>query len=466
LMAVLMEAEARVAERLAASGKRKAATEIYESLITSERPDSVRRGAFSALIALDGDHGENRILQGIKSSDQILRPLAIAAVRSLPRTISSEIFAASMPNLTPPEQIWLIESLTTRTDTAARRIIVSCLQSKDTVVRISAARALADAGDPDCALPLTQALTKANDSEEVQVLERALGRLPGGEQTDLAVLGQLKNAQGEARARLISSLTERQNPEALRTVFAEADNPDLIVASAAYHALGHMAVDDGLSVLLNKFAFLTNKDLYPAASESARDAVVATDDPTKRWLAIKTALAHCQDVEIRCALLQLLPLCGNAEALDVLRGTAIDSNSRVRDAGVRALADWPDLSAWKDLHAILQRSELEVHCSLAFRALVRLASEGNQGADGELAQRYRDLLQAARADEELKLVLGALGGQARPFALDLALPLLEKSSVHAEAEATVRRIAEALKNSDPQAAAQALSKLGSQYSHH
>jgi HEAT repeat protein len=175
---------------------------------------------------------------------------------------------------------------------------------------------------------------------------------------------------------------------------------------------------------------------------------------------VKAALAHCQDIEIRCALLQLLPLCGNADALDTLRAAALDSNSRVRDAVVRALADWPDPSVEKDLYAILQKPESEVHRSLAFRALVRQLSESNQGTDGQLPQHYRDLLQATRSDEELRLILGALGGLAQPFALDLALSLVDKPSVHAEAEAAVKRIAETIKTSDPRAAAQALSKLG------
>ncbi len=39
-----------------------------------------------------------------------------------------------------------------------------------------------------------------------------------------------------------------------------------------------------------------------------------------------------------------------------------------------------------------------------------------------------DLLDGARSDGEIKLILGALGGAANPDALKLALPLLDKPS--------------------------------------
>ena len=247
----------------------------------------------------------------------------------------------------------------------------------------------------------------------------------------------------------------------MQTVFEETENPDFIVATAAYRALGHMAVDDSLPVLLNKFASLTNKDLYSTAVESTRDAIVATDDSTKRSLAVKSGLAHCQDVEIRCALLELLPLCGNAEALQILKGAVVDPNSSVKDTAIRALADWPDSSAWDALYAILQTPDIKVHRSLAFRALVRLAREGNALPEDSTLERYRLLLQSARHDDELKLILSAIGDLAKPFALDLALPLLGNTNVHAEAEVAVRKIAEAVRNSAPRAAAQALSQLHS-----
>ncbi len=85
----------------------------------------------------------------------------------------------------------------------------------------------------------------------------------------------------------------------------------------------------------------------------------------------------------------------------------------------------------------------------------------NAHADEHLVARYRDLLDGARSDGEIKLILGALGGAANPDALKLALPLLDKPGVRPEAEVTVKKIAEAIKGEHPEAAKAALERLQS-----
>ena len=71
------------------------------------------------------------------------------------------------------------------------------------------------------------------------------------------------------------------------------------------------------------------------------------------------------------------------------------------------------------------------------------------------------MLEGARGDADLRLILGALGGAAQPGALELALPLLDNAGVRAEAEVAVKKIAEAIKAQDPKAAQEALKRLQS-----
>jgi hypothetical protein len=88
-------------------------------------------------------------------------------------------------------------------------------------------------------------------------------------------------------------------------------------------------------------------------------------------------------------------------------------------------------------------------------------SEENAHPDAKLIAHYRELLPEAQSDADLRLILGALGGAAHPDALKLALPLLDKTGVHAEAEVAVKKIAEAIKAQYPQAAEEALKRLRS-----
>jgi hypothetical protein len=117
--------------------------------------------------------------------------------------------------------------------------------------------------------------------------------------------------------------------------------------------------------------------------------------------------------------------------------------------------------AWDALAGIYRQPGSEVVRGLALRGLLRLAAEENAHPSAKLEDHYRLLLTGVHSDSDLRLILGALGGAAWPGALELALPLLSNPSVRPEAEAAVKKIAEAIKAQHPQAAQAALNRLQS-----
>jgi HEAT repeat protein len=453
------EADLRLAEQSAKAGDRKAAASIYEKLLTTSQSAAVRRGVFAALVRLDKDGGEARILQTLHGRDAVLKPVAIAAVRSLPSANASEKFARELSGLSPEEQVWLIDSLAARADAPARGALIASLGSTDADVRRAAAMALSRVGGATAVRPFANAIAAAKDPDEIRALESALGSLPSDRDTDKALIAEIKLARGDTRAHLISSLSSRRDPQVMAALFEEAENPDPAVAKAAYRVLAKAAAGEQLPMLLKKFAALRNADLRSEVEGFVEQAVVATDDVSRRSTAVRDALKQTVDVPSRAALLRLLPACGDAQALAALNSAASDADARVRDAAARALAEWPDGSAWNALFAIWRKPESDVHRPLVFRGLVRLASEANAQPDEKLVARYRELLDGARSDDEFKLILGALGGAANPDALKLALPLLDKPGVRAEAEVAVKKIAEAVGGKHPEAARAALARL-------
>lgn len=453
------EADLRLAGQLAKSGDRKAAAAIYESLIGSQHPASVRRGAFAALLRLEKDGGAARILQTLRGSDSMLRPVAIGAVRSLPSKGASEKFARELPGLAPEEQVWLVDSLAARNDPSARATLIASLSSTHAVVRRAAAGALGRVGGAAAVKPFAKAIAAASDADEARALESALGGLPADRATDQAVFAEIKAGQGSTRAHLIAALATRPGPQVTTLLLEETEHSDAVVAKAAYRVLARAGADDSLPLLLRKFAALRNAALRGEVEGFVEQAVGATEDASRRSAAVREALGQTRDVESRCSLLRLLPACGDAPALNALNAALTDVDASVRDAAVRALAEWPDLSAWLPLSAVWAKPASDAQRALALQGLVRLADEANANPDEKLLARYRELIAGARNDEELKKVLSALGGVAHPEALPLALPLLEKPAVRAEAEATVKRIAAAIKAKHPEAAQAALDRV-------
>jgi hypothetical protein len=200
-------------------------------------------------------------------------------------------------------------------------------------------------------------------------------------------------------------------------------------------------------------------DARADAERAAAKAMAKVADVSRRSETVRATLAKGPDIEARCALLRLLPNAADASSLAALRAADGDKEPRIHDAAVRALAAWPDATAWNALLAVYCRPEDSAHRALALRALVRLTGDLNAKPDAALVDRYRQLLAGARGDDERKLILSALAGAAHPGALELALSLLSNAGVRAETELAVKKIAASIAAQHPQAAQAALERL-------
>ncbi len=459
---VLTEAAIRCAAGLAASGNDKMATAAYQSLLIPSQPAYVRRAAMQGLLQLDKDQGELRILQAVRGSDSAVKPVAIAAVPFLRSKRASERFAAELPRLQPQEQVWLIDSLALRADLVARSAIAKSLAAPDPQVRRAAIAALGRVGDASSVALFARALANSDDPEERRAIEAALIGLSGGPPIDKAIVGELKQSSSTARACLIGVLARRQGPVANTVFFEEADNTDPAVAQAAFRALAKTAGASDLPAVLRKLLAVRDAAVRAEAEGAAAQAIGKVEDAPSRSAAVLDALRKAQGDDSIIALLRLLPRCGDAQALVVLKAAQQDSSAPVRETAVRALAEWPDASAWDVLVGIYRQGSTEALRSVALRGLVRLAGEGNAHPDSKLMDQYRQLLSASRGDADLKLILGALGAAAHPDALQLASPLLANAGIRPEAEAAVRKIAESIKAQHPEAAQEALQGIQAQ----
>jgi HEAT repeat protein len=454
----ITEALLRCAQGLANAGDRNGAIVLYQHLLTPSEPVYVRRSALSGLIRLDKDQGEKRILQVLHGTDSALKPVAIAAVRSVSSKGATERFAFELPALQPDEQVWMIESLAARGDAAARDAAGASLDSPNANVRRAAINALGSLGDQTSVPLLARALARSHDPEEGRSIEVALKQLRGGADTDSAIIAELVKASGEPRAHLIAALAPRQGRAANEWLLHEIRSPEPVVAKAAFRALGSTATAGEIAAVLQCMNGPQDAEVR-AEAENAAARALARVDPPRRSLAVRDELVRAHTAESRCSFLGLLPGCGGPAALSALKTGVGDDDSLVRLAAVRALGEWPDDAAWDILAGIYRQPETDTVRDIALRALVRLASDGNSHPDAKLVDNYRQLLDAAKNQAELRQILGALGGLAHPDALQLAVPLLDNAAVRPEAEIAVKKIADAIKEKYPDAAQEALSHV-------
>jgi HEAT repeat protein len=452
-------ARLETAIQLAEDGDRDAVP-VLESLLNSELV-FVRRSALAALLKVDQQNAPMRIMDVLRGTDAALKPVAIAAVRDLRAKDASDNFGGTvLPQLPPEQQIWMIESLAIRKDSAACMSIANSLASStETSVRQAAAQALGRIGDPAFARPLAQALAATTNSDESLVIVASVAALREGSATDQAVLAEIQEAEGQARAQLVSSLAARRSPEVVAALFQEIDGTNAASAKAAFRVMSRAVTSETLFKLLTKFARLRNEPLQKDVETFVEQAVNTVDNEKARSEAVRNVLAQTFQTPGRAAMVRMLPICGDTNALKVAIRCLYDPERPVRDSAVDSLAEWPDLSAWDALLSVHKTPREPRYRAAAMRGLVRLASEQNAKPDAALIERYRQLLAVATEDNERKLVLGALGGTAHPDALKLAVTALNLPRVRAEVEAAIKRIAEAIKEKYPEEAKVALNRL-------
>jgi hypothetical protein len=142
-------------------------------------------------------------------------------------------------------------------------------------------------------------------------------------------------------------------------------------------------------------------------------------------------------------LLRALGRIGGSRALSLVVQDSRSKDADVRDAAVRALADWPNLAAFDSLLAIAKGKEKLNLRVLALRGCVRIVE--NAPINAATAVRYHErTLAAAERPEEKRLILGALGNLPRAEALKLVIPYLGDDTLGVDAAAAAGKIASGL----------------------
>ncbi|NTU52042.1 MAG: HEAT repeat domain-containing protein [Candidatus Aminicenantes bacterium] len=266
-----------------------------------------------------------------------------------------------------------------------------------------------------------------------------------GKDADAAVLSHLiKTSDDAIKAELVRAASDRRIAAAKPALMdmLESAGPGLKPRAAA--ALRTIAGIPDLPVLL---AVLARLDDEPAR-EAMQDTIAAVARTNPRELArsgpVKTRLAAETDPGRRADLLRVLGKIGDDSALALVRAALSDPDPGVVDAAVRALSEWPTVTARNDVFEIARTSVTLSHRVLAVRAFVRMIGQepyrNPEGAAADLLQ----VLAVSPRPEEKKLVLGALVRFPCVTGLKTAESLLSDSSVAEEAKLAADRIRIAL----------------------
>lgn len=319
----------------------------------------------------------------------------------------------------------IIAMLGRRGDAAALPAVIQAQKDADAGVRKAAIKAIGQFHSAQAAGVLVKALA-GGDAQVAAAAKAALSRVPGKAVAD-AVAKELNGAPAKTLVMLLGLLGMRQAEEHADAVFALTSHADGSVRLAALKAMAHVGTAEDLSRLAARMLKVKSSTEQREAQTSVVALAKKIPDPNRRGAALGKMYAGATTDE-RVLILRTLSRIGGSAGLDAVVAATGSSNEKIRDAGVRALADWRGPAA-ADLQLKLARGTDNLkHHVLTLRGLAVLiaASDMPQPRKVSLLQ---DAFKIAKRPDEKRLLLGTLGRIKRTDALKLAAELLDDAAV-------------------------------------
>jgi len=438
------EAALRLAQRLAAAGKKDDAERIYTTL-AEQCPGPagrhIRIGCFRGLAAIAGDEVIGELLKALADPDVQVRAAAAETARSLPGGLMVDKWLDLLKKGNRKDRPGVLFVLGALGDAKALSAVLGALDDKEDAVRREALRAAGGIGGKDAAEALV-ARAMAKKGVEGRVAFESLIACRG-RAANKVVGAAAKDAPDPAtKARLIDVLTARRASDQMAVIVAAAADADASVRLAAARALSAFGGGREAPVLAKMLK--AAKD--DAERKTAEDALLALGPRSRRETAdaVIAALDGAGATEA-CAMLRVLGRVGGAKAAQALTAQADSPDAKVRDEAVRVLSKWREGDGTAEAHAgllkIAQGTKDPKHRALALRQYASLARRRWRRDPPKQAQACGEALKIARRPEDKRYVLGVLGEIHHVDSVKLAASHLSDKDLIEEAGAAVVRIA-------------------------
>ncbi|MCX7045623.1 MAG: PmoA family protein [Candidatus Sumerlaeota bacterium] len=448
------------AERFRADGARgdKQVTELtaaYEYLSARRMPPHVRIAAFPGLVETHKDRAPKLVMDALTGADPALQQ---AALRCLPAVANKQILAAlagKLPSFQPAIQAPLLGAMAQCGDKSVLPAVSKAAQSDNPDVRRSAIEALGALGDVSTIEMLAKMAAEAKDADAQRSIRASLARIKGAD-VETAMADLIPKSDPAVRRELMAALVMRGARAVVPVFLKAAEDPDAATRKEAAKSLGDLAdIKDApaMIALLGKAAEGERRAIENALAAVCRRAGDADKAVAPIMEAMKSAAPAAQG-----SLLRVLGLLGGDKALGAVRASLKSPDPVVRNAAVRALADWFDASPLEDLLGVARVENDPALKALALRSFANLSKNAKGLAPDQMSKLLGDALALAARPEDKKALLGALGAAPTASTLQMALISLDEAGVTDEAALAVIQIASALGSSEPAAKA-ALEKV-------
>ncbi|HWH70998.1 MAG TPA: HEAT repeat domain-containing protein, partial [Candidatus Sulfotelmatobacter sp.] len=387
------------ASRLAATGQSAPAAALYQRLATTCSAPQLRAAALTGLARTAPAEAKKLIPNALNATELQLQSAAITAAREVyGKALSAELLAL-FPNLNPTGKVLTLRELDA---SAENQVIATVGTDPSETVRLAALETLGRIGSA-ASVPLL--LKSATDSPAPvqKIAASALARVPGVGAD--ALLRKLAG-RGDARSRTtaIKALAERNDTASIPTLLKYATESDRSISSAACTALGQLGSDQEVEALVK----LALAGTTPEA-ETALQSVAARAQNKAAIAKLLLGLSQTAQPQQMPLVFGTLVMVGGEEALRAVSQAAASNDEELKDAAIRALANWQEFAATKPLLIVATDPNTKrVHNVLAVQGIARLVKTADKEPTGARLEAVNAAMSIARRDEEKKLLLSAI----------------------------------------------------------
>jgi HEAT repeat protein len=364
--------------------------------------------------------------------------------------------ASAVPELPIPGKIAALVSLKDRCDPAVRDAALMSLDQADADVRMTALAALIVSGTAEDVSTLTRLASIAEDTRVCDAAFETLRLMTAGG-TNEAMITLLNEAE-TPNSVVVQCALARRSPEFVPSFLKAATSSNAAARLEAFKALEIMATEreaESLADLLRKTAPGEERE---AAGRAVWMSCQRIPEPALRSAPLLAALEKA-DAAGQCAILPSLARLGGERSLAAVHKAMQSKDQPVRDAGYRALANWPDATVADALLEIAETNEVTSYRIWSLRAYARVVSLPNGRPPQKTFEMLNSAMELATRTEDRELIVSRLGSVRVPDALTLLLSLLDDGKLKNSAVPAVFTLAKGLSQSHPDQAKAALERI-------
>jgi HEAT repeat protein len=450
---IATDAYLRLADALAEKGDKATALGIFKQLLAA--PGHTKCAAIIG-VGRAGSAGDLPLLfEALADQDAKVRGACVEALCLLEGRDVTAAIAAQATTPKPETKLGLLQALARRGDKSSVSLFITAAEDADEAVRVAALAGLGQIGN-SAAVPLL--LNVATTGGKPQEAARQSLQILAGADIDKALLDAMGAQEPKTRVEVARTLAARHVVAASRLLIKAAEDADGGVRSEALKALGVVAPVGALPAVAAVLAKAADDGTRNEAANALIKIANREADLESRSEPILQALASSGG-PARLALLGVLGRIGGQKSLATLRAAVKDGDEKVKDAAIRALAEWPDATAAEVLLGVAKSAASEVHQVLAIRGYIRVCRIRTGRPDAERATLLAAGLAAAKRADEKRQALGGLAEVRDILALQAVVPCLSDDALKEEAASAAFRIGRDLWNQHPAAVLAAMQKV-------